>query len=261
MTAEQAFDILGIYDRNIDESALKRAFYEAARYTHPDSNPDDEHAKAKFNMINEAYDVLLEYLKSEKRSQSATKATDTKVKDAWDTYSEADRKFAKERHRQAQARAEEAIKKKAEEERKEREEREAANRQTEANAQKEAERRSYEWQDDVQQIKDWASSFWKQKIKNNEWLKKFAIVAVAAVLLLWTSTTVFRAFHSVANFVRIMGELAKWILIVWFSCAVTKFVQENWKNRILSIFAFLTSMEIAIWSMSWLVNHIILSYN
>lgn len=124
MTSEQAFDILGIYDRNIDEASLKKAFYSAARRTHPDSNPDDENAKAKFHMINEAYDVLCEYLKYEnKRKANATKenvndraqksATYNRAgeeqKDVWEAYEEADRRYAKKRHSEARAKAEETI--------------------------------------------------------------------------------------------------------------------------------------------------------
>ena len=63
MTSEQAFKILGIKDRNIDEALLKKAFHSAARKNHPDSNPKDAQAQAKFHQINEAYEVLREYLK------------------------------------------------------------------------------------------------------------------------------------------------------------------------------------------------------
>ena len=67
MTSEQAFKILGIEDHKIDEASLKKAFHSAARKTHPDSNPKDAQAQAKFHQINEAYEVLREYLKYEKR--------------------------------------------------------------------------------------------------------------------------------------------------------------------------------------------------
>ena len=66
MTSDQAFEILGIKDKNIDEISLRRAFHEAARQTHPDSNPDDINAQTKFNTINEAYKVLCIYLEHEK---------------------------------------------------------------------------------------------------------------------------------------------------------------------------------------------------
>jgi curved DNA-binding protein CbpA len=73
MTSEQAFEILGIKDRNITEASLKKAFYSAARKTHPDSNPDDEAAQEKFNRIREAYDVLVLYLEYEKRRKREAK--------------------------------------------------------------------------------------------------------------------------------------------------------------------------------------------
>jgi curved DNA-binding protein CbpA len=73
MTSEQAFEILEIKDHNIDESSLKKAFYSAARKTHPDSNPDDEAAQAKFQLIREAYDVLCAYLQYENKRKSAAK--------------------------------------------------------------------------------------------------------------------------------------------------------------------------------------------
>lgn len=99
MTAEQAFEVLGIYDRDIDEAALKRAFYEAARNTHPDSNPEDRYAGNRFDMINEAYRVLGEYLKKKATYQT---------KDKWDYYDQADKRFEAEKKRRADMRAKEA---------------------------------------------------------------------------------------------------------------------------------------------------------
>jgi curved DNA-binding protein CbpA len=73
MTSEQAFEILGIKDRNITEASLKKAFYSAARKTHPDSNPDDEAAQENFNRIREAYDVLCLYLEYENKRKREAK--------------------------------------------------------------------------------------------------------------------------------------------------------------------------------------------
>lgn len=143
MTSDQAFEILGITDKNIDENSLKKAFREAARNAHPDSNPDDKLAGDRFYLINEAYDVLTEYLKYEdkllkerkKRAESAERVNRAKrtgsvndssrawhqpknaqtkqtEKDRWDYYAEADRKYQEEKAKQAKAMAEETLKKK-----------------------------------------------------------------------------------------------------------------------------------------------------
>ena len=119
MTSEQAFKILGIKDRNIDEASLKKAFHSAARKTHPDSNPKDAQAQAKFHQINEAYEVLREYLKYEKRQKDAADGSDkssrsdsagnAQEKDVWEAYTEADQRYARKRHQEASQKAEETI--------------------------------------------------------------------------------------------------------------------------------------------------------
>jgi len=119
MTSEQAFKILGIKDRNIDEASLKKAFHSAARKTHPDSNPKDAQAQAKFHQINEAYEVLREYLKYEKRQKDAAGGSDkssrsdstgnAQGKDVWEAYTEADQRYARKRHQEASQKAEETI--------------------------------------------------------------------------------------------------------------------------------------------------------
>lgn len=119
MTSEQAFKILGIKDRNIDEALLKKAFHSAARKNHPDSNPKDAQAQAKFHQINEAYEVLREYLKYEKRQKNAAGGRDkssgaesvgnAQGKDVWEAYTEADQRYARKRHQEASQKAEETI--------------------------------------------------------------------------------------------------------------------------------------------------------
>ncbi len=119
MTSEQAFKILGIEDHKIDEASLKKAFHSAARKTHPDSNPKDAQAQAKFHQINEAYEVLREYLKYEKRqkdvaggsdkSSGADSAGNAQEKDVWEAYTEADQRYARKRHQEASQKAEETI--------------------------------------------------------------------------------------------------------------------------------------------------------
>jgi curved DNA-binding protein len=51
------FQVLGV-DRSADADAIKRAFRKLARQYHPDVNPDNKDAEAKFKEISEAYEVL-----------------------------------------------------------------------------------------------------------------------------------------------------------------------------------------------------------
>lgn len=51
------FKVLGV-DRGADADAIKRAFRKLARQYHPDVNPGDKDAEAKFKDISEAYEVL-----------------------------------------------------------------------------------------------------------------------------------------------------------------------------------------------------------
>ena len=51
------YEVLGV-DRDASPEELKRAFRRLARATHPDANPDDPSAEAKFRQVAEAYEVL-----------------------------------------------------------------------------------------------------------------------------------------------------------------------------------------------------------
>ena len=51
------FKVLGV-ERSADADAIKRAFRKLARQYHPDVNPDDVGAEAKFKEVSEAYEVL-----------------------------------------------------------------------------------------------------------------------------------------------------------------------------------------------------------
>jgi curved DNA-binding protein len=51
------FKVLGV-DRGADADAIKRAFRKLARQYHPDVNPGDKDAEARFKEISEAYEVL-----------------------------------------------------------------------------------------------------------------------------------------------------------------------------------------------------------
>ena len=51
------FQVLGV-DRSADADAIKRAFRKLARKYHPDVNPGDAAAEARFKEVSEAYEVL-----------------------------------------------------------------------------------------------------------------------------------------------------------------------------------------------------------
>ena len=51
------FQVLGV-DRSADADSVKRAFRKLARQYHPDVNPGNASAEARFKEISEAYEVL-----------------------------------------------------------------------------------------------------------------------------------------------------------------------------------------------------------
>jgi curved DNA-binding protein len=65
MDYKDYYKILGV-ERNANEKELKRAFRKLAQKYHPDKNPGDKAAEAKFKEINEAYTVLSD---ADKRSK------------------------------------------------------------------------------------------------------------------------------------------------------------------------------------------------
>lgn len=62
------YKILGV-DRSIPQKDVKRAYLKRAKQFHPDLHPDDPKAKAKFQALNEAYDVIGDPKKREKYDQ------------------------------------------------------------------------------------------------------------------------------------------------------------------------------------------------
>ena len=51
------YEVLGV-DRNASDAEIKKAYRKLAKQYHPDLNPGDKTAEAKFKEINEAYEVL-----------------------------------------------------------------------------------------------------------------------------------------------------------------------------------------------------------
>ena len=65
MDYKDYYKVLGV-ERNAGADEIKRVYRKLARQLHPDVNPDDKEAEARFKDINEAYEVLGD---SEKRSK------------------------------------------------------------------------------------------------------------------------------------------------------------------------------------------------
>ena len=68
MQYKDYYNILGV-KRNASEKEIKSAFRKLARKHHPDVNPDDKQAEAKFKEISEAYEVLADPEKRKKYDQ------------------------------------------------------------------------------------------------------------------------------------------------------------------------------------------------
>merc|ERR1711965_827855 len=60
---------MGGVDRGADADAIKRAFRKLARQHHPDVNPGDKSAEARFKEVSEAYEVLSDPDKRRKYEQ------------------------------------------------------------------------------------------------------------------------------------------------------------------------------------------------
>lgn len=66
------YKILGV-DRNIPQDDVREAYRKRAKQFHPDLHPNDPKAKAKFQALNEAYDVISDPEKRKKYDQYGEK--------------------------------------------------------------------------------------------------------------------------------------------------------------------------------------------
>ncbi len=69
------YEVLGI-TKESDENTIKKAYRQLAKKYHPDMNPGDAEAEAKFKEVNEAYDVLSDPDKKAKYDQYGHAAFD-----------------------------------------------------------------------------------------------------------------------------------------------------------------------------------------
>ena len=66
------YKILGV-DKNIPQNKVREAYLKRTKQFHPDLHPDDPKAKAKFQALNEAYDVISDPEKRKKYDQYGEK--------------------------------------------------------------------------------------------------------------------------------------------------------------------------------------------
>ena len=62
------YEVLGL-QKDASEDEIKKAFRQLAKKYHPDLNPGDKEAEAKFKEVNEAYEVLSDKEKRQRYDQ------------------------------------------------------------------------------------------------------------------------------------------------------------------------------------------------
>lgn len=74
-TKRDYYEVLGV-DKSASDAEIKKAYRKLAKQCHPDVNPDDKVAEAKFKEINEAYQVLSDPQKKARYDQFGHAGTD-----------------------------------------------------------------------------------------------------------------------------------------------------------------------------------------
>ena len=80
------YEVLGL-QKGASEDEIKKAFRQLAKKYHPDLNPGDKEAEAKFKEVNEAYEVLSDKEKLQRYDQSVLAAASVALA-IWATCSE-----------------------------------------------------------------------------------------------------------------------------------------------------------------------------
>ena len=68
------YEVLGV-SKDADEDTLKKAYRKLAKKYHPDANPGDKEAEAKFKEASEAYSVLMLKMTAKKYGQTIVMIT------------------------------------------------------------------------------------------------------------------------------------------------------------------------------------------
>ena len=72
------YEILGV-NKNASDDEIKKAYRKLAKKYHPDLNPDDNKAEAKFKEVSEAYEILSDREKRTRYDQFGHAGVDPNV--------------------------------------------------------------------------------------------------------------------------------------------------------------------------------------
>lgn len=287
MTVEQAYVVLGIADQEIDERHLKKIYLERIRLAHPDSNPEDENARYRFEMIKEAYEMLLEFRRHPERfsEEMIGKPADGAGEDPWDRYNKADQRYAEARHDEARRRAEDEIRRRNMREHREERAKEAVKRQAERGKRaeeaakrqaesgkraEEAEKRAAEnrQHEEEQAGKREADSrryafarglaYLQSKWEENRYLPylpDFLLFSLLSVITIayWAILPV-RGDSTISLYTANARYLFAGAFVFLAAAQVVKAIQHFWTNQIFTVLAYLVTVELLIGVLKMLVS-------